>query len=84
MPRALKAAKRRRRGPRRVLGLLRAAPLLVRRRGQQPLNAADPPKRKNAADRIKKGNVTPVFALGVHAASRDNSWRPAAHAGNKA
>jgi hypothetical protein len=50
VPRPQKAAKRRRREPRRVPVPLRVAPLLVRRRGQQPLNAVDPPKMKNAGD----------------------------------
>jgi hypothetical protein len=49
-PRVLRAAKGRRREPRRVPVPLRVAPLLVRRRGQQRLNAVDPPKMKNAGD----------------------------------
>ena len=49
MPRAQKAAKRRRRAPRRARGRLRVAPLLERRRGQQPRNAAGRLTRRNAA-----------------------------------
>jgi hypothetical protein len=52
MPPVPRAAQGRRREPRLVPVPPRAAPLLARRRGRQPLNAdaADPLKRKNAGD----------------------------------